>query len=65
MKIKFKRVDDPIWFRVVDACPQDQGIDEFVESLGGKLYSDNPESYIYNGIFFPSEAAYSWFLLKI
>ena len=65
MKIKFKRVDDPIWFRVVDACPDELMVTEFIEKLGGKVLSDGPFEYVINGIEFPSEAHYSWFLLKI
>ena len=40
-------------------------VTEFIEKLGGKVLSDGPFEYVINGIEFPSEAHYSWFLLKI
>ena len=65
MKIQFKETYDLVWFRLVDACPDELMVTEFIEKLGGKVLSDGPFEYVINGIEFPSEAHYSWFLLKI
>ena len=66
MKIRFKKQDDPIWFRLVDICPDRLNIEEFVKDLGGKLFTkddDFVERYV--GIEFETEAHHTWFLLKI
>ena len=65
MKIQFKETYDLVWFRLVDTCPDYLNMEEFVNKLGGKVLSDGPFEYVINGIEFPSEAHYSWFLLKI
>lgn len=65
MKIRFKTLDDPIWFRLVDACPDELNVEEFVGQCGGKLFSDGPFENVATGIEFPTESDLTWFMLKI
>jgi hypothetical protein len=66
MKYRFKKLDDPIWFRLVDACPDELMVTEFIENLGAKLFVGEYDGIMrYDGIEFETEAAYTWFLLKI
>lgn len=66
MKIQFKETYDLVWFRLVDTCPDYLNMEEFVNKLGGKLFT-NKDDFIerYEGIEFKTEAHYTWFLLKL
>lgn len=65
MRVRFKRGECPVWNWIIDSTPDDLITEEFVEKIGGKLFSDEPKSYCYDGIEFVTEAHYTWFLLKI
>ena len=65
MRVRFKRGECPVWNRIIDSTPDDLITEEFVEKLGGKLFSDDPMTFTYEGIEFATEADYTWFMMRI